>query len=117
MIEGQARLDVAVFKKIAAALNISPRWAGEEPMSRVTSVYNRVMGEELPKAGIRFVEIPRVLASGSVISASSVRVSLKTGDFKALETLVPESTLDYLKSRDAEPVLEKLRRAENVVHY
>lgn len=117
VMEGQARLDIAVFKKIAAVLNISSRWAGEEPMSRVTSAYNRVMAEELPRAGIRFVEIPRALDSGAVISASSVRASLKNGDFKALETLVPESTLEYLRSPDAEPVLEKLRRAETVVHH
>lgn len=117
VIEAQARLDVEVFKKAATVLNISSRWAGEEPVSRVTAAYNRIMGEELPKAGIRFVVIPRVLTSGSVISASSVRTYLKNGDFKALETLVPESTLDYLRSRDAEPVLEKIRHAENVVHY
>ena len=119
VIEGQARLDVAVFKRIAAALNVSSRWAGEEPLSRVTSLYNRVMGEELPKAGIRFVELPRATAqaSGAVISASAVRESLKKGDFKALEALVPPSTLAYLKSREAEPVLEKLRQAESVAHY
>lgn len=117
VMEGQARLDVEVFKKAAAALNISSRWAGEEPTSQVTSAYNRIMGEELPKAGIRFVEIPRALASGTVISASTVRAKLKAGDFQSLQSLVPQSTLDYLCSPEAEPVLEAIRRAENVVHY
>ena len=115
--EGQARLDVAVFKRIAAVLNVTSRWAGEEPLSRVTGLYNRVMAEELPKAGIRFVEIPRAQASGTAISASTVRTCLRNGDFTALEKMVPPSTLAYLMSEEAEPVLEKLRCAEDVVHY
>lgn len=117
VIEGQARLDVEVFKRIAAALNVTSRWAGEEPFSQVTFLYNQVMGEELPKAGIRFVEIPRVQAAGTAISASAVRACLKNGDIKALETIVPASTLGYLMSPEAEPILDKLRRAENVAHH
>ena len=117
VIEGQARLDVEVFKRIAAALNVSARWAGEEPTSRVTGLYNRVMAEELPKAGIRFVEIPRVQTSGTVISASTVRACLRDGDFTELKKMVPPSTLAYLTGAEAEPVLKKLRQAENVVHY
>lgn len=117
VIEGQARLDVEVFKQIASVLNISSRWAGEEPTSQVTGLYNRVMAEELPKAGIRFVEIPRTAASGTAISASSVRTCLKSGDLKTLEKLVPSSTLRYLMSPEAEPVLKKLRGAGEVVHY
>lgn len=116
VIEGQARLDVEVFKQIAAALNISSRWAGEEPLSQVTGLYNRIMAEELPKAGIRFVEIARAKASGSPISASLVRNCIKNGDFKTLEQYVPASTLRYLMSREAEPVIWNLRRAEHVTH-
>ncbi|MBR6185421.1 MAG: [Clostridia bacterium] len=117
VIEGQARLDVEVFKQIAGILNISSRWAGEEGASRVTSLYNRVMAEELPKAGIRFVEIPRAGACGAVISASSVRACLRSGDFETLEKLVPAGTLHYLMSPEAEPVLRKLRSAKDVAHY
>lgn len=117
VIAGQARLDVEVFKQIAAALNLSARWAGAEPFSQVTGLYNRVMAEELPKAGIQFVEIPRAEASGAAISASAVRRCLKNGDFKSLERIVPAATLQYLTSPEAEPVLQKLRQAEEVVHY
>ena len=105
-----------IFTKIAAVLNITSRWAGEEPLSQVTRLYNRVMEEKLPEAGIQFVELPRVQASGTVISASTVRVCLKNGDFGPLEWMLPSTTLAYLKSREAEPVLAKIRSAENVVH-
>ncbi len=117
VIEGQARLDVEVFKRIAGVLNVTSRWAGEEPLSQVTGLYNRVMAEELPKAGIRFMEIPRVQASETVISASTVRTCLRNGDFGELKKMVPASTLAYLTSVEAEPVLNKLRHAGDVVHY
>ena len=117
VIEGQARLDVEIFKQIAGTLNISSRWAGEEPFSKVTRLYNRVMAEELPKAGIRFAEVPRAEASGSVISASTVRGCLKNGDFKTLEKLVPAGTLEYLTSPEAESVLRRIRCADDVIHY
>lgn len=117
VIKGQARLDVEVFKQIAAVLNITSRWAGEETLSQVTRLYNGVMAEELPKAGIRFKEIPRIRVSDEVISASSVRTCLKNGDLKALAKIVPYTTLEYLTSPEAQPVLEKIRSAENVVHH
>ena len=46
-----ARLDLAVFTKIAKALNITARYVGEEPTSQVTGLYNQIMCEQLPKAG------------------------------------------------------------------
>ena len=117
VIMGQARLDVEVFKRIAGVLNVTSRWAGEETRSQVTRLYNRVMAEELPGAGIRFVEIPRVRVAEDVISASTVRECLKNGDFSTLEKIVPASTLEYLTGPEAAPVLERIRRAENVVHH
>lgn len=36
VIEGHARLDLAVFTKIAAVLNVTARYVGEEPASQVT---------------------------------------------------------------------------------
>ena len=115
--EGQARLDVEVFRKIAEVLNVTSRWAGEEPLSRVTGLYNRVMREELPRAGIRFVEIPRAAFSGEPISASTVRTCLRNGDFSTLEKIVPAATMEYLAGPEAAPVLKALRSAENVVHH
>ena len=41
----------------------------------------------------------------------------KTGDWDTLETLLPRTTLDYFRSQEAAPVLERIRKAGNVVHY
>ncbi len=117
VIESHAKLDLEVFKQIAAALSITCRFVGEEPTSQVTGIYNRLMAEALPGAGIDCVVIPRKEAGGSPISASTVRRCIQTGDMEALRTLVPETTLAYLLSEEADPVLEKIRKAGNVVHY
>lgn len=117
VIEGHARLDLAVFSKIAAALGVTCRYVGEEPASQVTGLYNRIMTEELPKAGIACVTVPRREALGKPISASTVRQLLHDGDWNGLRALVPESTYRYLTGDEARPVLERIRRAENVVHY
>ncbi len=97
----QAALDVEVFKRIAEALNITARWVGEEPNDTVTALYNRVMTERLPEADIRCVVLPRREANGVPISASAVRACLARGDFEALPSLVPRTTLDCLTSPEA----------------
>ena len=117
VIENHAMLDLAVFKRIAAALNITARYVGEEPTSQVTGIYNEIMSRELPKAGIACVIVPRKQEGGKAISASTVRQCLQAGDWAALEKLVPVTTLDYFRSPEAQPVLEKIRKAGNVVHY
>ena len=111
VIESHAFLDLQVFAKIAAALNIGVRYVGEEPTSLVTGIYNRIMQEELPKAGVACVVVPRKEApagsssAGKAISASTVRQLLKDGNFDALRDLVPDSTLRYFESSEAAPVL------------
>ena len=106
VIEGHARLDLAVFGRIAQALGVNIRFVGEEPTSQV-----------LPEMGIQCRIIPRKEAQGRPISASTVRTALKEEDWDTLKALVPETTLRYFRSDKARPVLEKIRRAENVVHY
>ena len=117
VIEGHARLDLAVFVRIAQALGISARFVGEEPTSQVTGLYNQIMAAELPRAGIDCVIVPRKEAGGAPISASTVRVLLQEGNLDALKELVPPSTYAYLTSPEAAPVLEKIRKAQDVVHY
>ena len=117
VIEGHARLDLAVFTKIAAVLNVTARYVGEEPASQVTGLYNQIMCEQLPKAGIECVVVPRKEANGKAISASTVRQCLQSGDWDTLETLLPKTSLDYFRSPEAEPVLARIRNAGNVVHY
>lgn len=115
--EGHARLDLSVFSEIAQALNITARYVGEEPSSIVTGRYNQIMAEELPKKGIECVIIPRKKAGDVPISASTVRSCLKTGDFDTLRTLVPSTTLDFLTSAEAAPIICRIQAAEDVVHY
>ena len=117
VIEGHARLDLAVFGRIAQALGVNIRFVGEEPTSQVTGIYNSIMAQALPEMGIQCRIIPRKEAQGRPISASTVRTALKEEDWDTLKALVPETTLRYFRSDKARPVLEKIRRAENVVHY
>lgn len=117
VIEGHARLDLAVFAKIAGALGVTVRYVGEEPASQVTGIYNRIMAEELPKVGVTCRIIPRKSLGDVPISASTVRTCIKEGDLTALGRMVPASTFDYFTSPEAAPVIERIRRAREVVHY
>jgi [citrate (pro-3S)-lyase] ligase len=92
--------DVELFGNfIAPVLDITVRFAGEEPLDEVTRQYNNVMRLLLPSAGVQFVEIPRRrVFTGEVISASQVRKLLKDKNFDAISKIVPESTLRYLTS-------------------
>lgn len=94
-------LDVNVFaREIAPCLNITKRFAGEEPLDNVTRQYNETMRRILPEYGIEFVEIPRIELDSKPISASRVRELAKSGNFSELRELVPQTTLDYLVTLD-----------------
>lgn len=91
--------DLQIFGKyIAPALDISVRFAGEEPLDNITSQYNANMKLLLPTYGIDFVEIPRKEQGSQVISASRVRKLLELKDFDSIAKLVPPTTLNYLKT-------------------
>lgn len=117
VIDGHARLDLAVFTRIAGAMNITARYVGEEPASQVTGLYNKIMREQLPKAGIDCIVVPRKEANGKAISASAVRQCMQSNDWDTLKILLPQTSLDYFRSPEAAPVLERIRKAGNVVHY
>lgn len=117
VIEGHAKLDLAVFTRIAQALGVKWRYVGEEPTSLVTGIYNQIMANELPKSGISCQIVPRKQFENRVISASTVRQMLKEGKWEELKNLVPETTYEFFISSAAAPILEVLRRTSNVVHY
>ena len=117
VIKGHAKLDLMVFTRIADALSVTRRYVGEEPNSQVTGIYNQIMAEQLPLAGIECVVIPRKQALDKPISASAVRRLLQKRDFETLEKLVPVTTLNYFKSPEASSVIERICKAEDVVHY
>lgn len=117
VIRGHAKLDIEIFKKIAATLNITARYVGEEPTSLVTGAYNQIMDEELPKAGIQCVTVPRKEAGGTPISASTVRSCLKNDDFDSLQNLVPDTTYKFFTSQEAAPIIQKIKASDNIIHY
>jgi len=90
-------LDVNIFGKyIAPKLGINVRFAGEEPLDKVTLQYNDTMQRVLPRYGIQFEVIPRKEFGGEVISASRVRKLLKDKKFDEIAKIVPKTTFDYL---------------------
>lgn len=117
IINGHARLDLAVFTKIAQALNVTIRYVGEEPTSQVTGIYNDIMAKALPEAGIECRVIPRKESDGKAISASTVRQAIQQEDWQTLQKLVPQTTLDYFSSPQAEALRRKIAQAGNVIHY
>lgn len=95
-----AEYDIEVFADyIARPLHITHRFAGEEPEDEVTAVYNQAMQKILPKRGISFVEIPRLMTENEIISASSVRCHLKSGENDKAYALLPETTKAYLQNQ------------------
>lgn len=117
VIRAQAALDLTVFSKIAEHLGIQRRYVGEEPASRVTGLYNRVMAEHLPEMGVECRIVPRLETNGRVISASTVRQAIHDGCLESVRDMLPDSTYRYFASAEGEPVCRAIRREETVVHY
>lgn len=86
---------------IAAPLNISYRFAGEEPFDPVTKNYNENMASILPRYGMQFVEIPRkkVESSDEVINATKVRGLIEKGNMDLVEKYLPQTTIDIIKEK------------------
>jgi [citrate (pro-3S)-lyase] ligase len=91
--------DVVIFGSvIAPALHITHRFVGEEPLDIVTNGYNEMMLHLLPDMGVKMHVIKRKEEGAGVISASRVRKHLKAREFDEIAKMVPETTLEYLKS-------------------
>lgn len=89
---------------VAKELNITYRFVGEEPIDKVTRSYNETMKRILPQFGIRVKEIARKRdEKGDIISASIVRKQIKDGNVKCLDSLLPETTIEYLKKEKVIP--------------
>ncbi len=104
-----AGLDLLLFRNfVAPALGIGHRYVGTEPFCAVTLRYNLEMRRwlEEPSASeapaLEIVEIPRLEASGRMISATEVRDLYRQSNFEALEELVPETTLRWLREHPHE---------------
>lgn len=102
--------DVRIFGEVVAKeLGISVRFVGEEPFDKVTRKYNETMKSILPEYGIEVVEIPRVkVHGGQTISASAVRMALQEGDRELVESMLPESTIEYLRESESHKSIEEV---------
>ena len=112
-----ARLDAAVFARIAEHLGIQARFVGDEPSSAVTRLYNEVLATELPKAGVSCVIVPRLEKDGQIVSASTVRQLIHDSRLDDVCALVPPSTWNYIISPDAADVIRAIRDADEVRHF
>ena len=75
------------------------------------------MEQELAACGMECVVIPRKTDGDAPISASQVRKAIQEGRLEEIRHLVPASTYEYFTSPEAEPVIEKIRKAAEVIHY
>ena len=118
ILRTQARLDTALFVQIANALDVTVRYAGSEPRSVVTGIYNEVLSEALPAHGIQCRILQRKeLPDGQVISASAVRKAIHDGNLEAVADMLPATTLDFFRSPEAAPIIAAIRTETDVVHY
>ena len=116
-IRAHAALDLTIFTRIAAAVNISTRYVGDEPISRVTALYNEIMTKKLPELGIGCVVVPRLEKNGRIVSASTVRQDIHDDAWESVRELVPESTWRYFTSPEAKQVICAIRDMKNPKHY
>lgn len=108
--QAQARLDSAVFSRIAEALGIGVRFLGEEPFSPVTRIYNQLLSQTLPGSGIQCRILPRkATPQGEIISASAVRRALARGDWGTVEAMTPPTTLAFLRSEEGARIIAGLK--------
>lgn len=119
--------DLLLFRQyIAPALGITHRFVGSEPFCPVTRGYNSDMRRWLEAESgkgpmIRVVEYPRFEVDGVPVSASAVRRLLARGDFDAMASLVPATTLALMGAKygpsSAAPALEISNRvtADSIV--
>lgn len=114
---GHAELDAAIFGEIAASLGITCRYLGEEPTSQVTALYNEVLAEQLPGAGIECTILSRKRSGGRPISASTVRQCIHDGAWDELKDMLPATTLAYFCSEDAAQVIRAVQNSDKLIHH
>ena len=116
-ILAQAELDIQVFVKIAQCLGICCRYAGKEPYSHVTALYNQIMAKMLPKQNIAFREVARLEQGGRAISASLVRQAIHDCRLETICNALPESTYQFFASEEGSEVCRRIREATEIIHY
>lgn len=110
----QTELDAEIFAEhIAPALHIGARYVGTEPYCAVTRAYNEALGKILNLYHMDLRILRRFELGGRIVSASAVRQALREGDMETVKSMVPQTTWEYLASKEAEDVIEKIRRNQS----
>lgn len=109
VIRAQARLDAAIFIKVAHKLGINKRYLGTEIKDSTTYIYNQSLLDILPKNGIEVELVDRIKLDGEPISASRVRDFIKNDKIEDTRPLVPDPTYNFISSQDASPIIEKIK--------
>ena len=112
-----ARLDLAVFGRIAEALGVTRRYVGQESASHVTAIYNETMAKSLPELGIECIVVPRLELAGRVVSASTVRQAIHDGVEDTVQDMLPPATAAYFASPEAEGVIRAIRAMSDARHH
>jgi [citrate (pro-3S)-lyase] ligase len=116
-LEAYTRLDATIFAKyFCKEFNITKRMLGEEPYCPVTKRYNDTLEVVLGEYDVKVDIIPRKYIStpDNYISASKVRDLIKLEGVKALDhlsDLIPDITLNYLRSKEGGEVIEKIKNS------
>lgn len=106
----QMEIDLLLFARhIAPYFGITRRFIGSEPYCRTTRLYSDAMHRILRQQGIGTLQFERCEQSGEPISAFRVREALRREAFESLSTLVPETTLNYLRSTEARGLLTTMK--------
>ncbi len=117
VMRAQAKLDIAVFAKIAQSLNITDRFVGDEPFSNVTGIYNEEMQKGLSENNIVVHIINRKENDETPISASNVRKAIHDGNWDLVKKLVPITTLNFLESEKGKVLVEKISKSDDLIHH
>lgn len=110
MLEIYTELDAKIFaEKIAKDLSIDIRFLGSEPKDIVTNTYNNSLKGILEANGIEVKIITRIESNGNPISASYVRQLLKEKKFEEAYKLLPNSTIEFLKSDKGKKIINEIK--------
>ncbi|MEJ2199819.1 MAG: [citrate (pro-3S)-lyase] ligase [Desulfuromonadaceae bacterium] len=105
----QMEIDLVLFgKHIAPFFHINKRFIGTEPYCRTTRIYSDTMHRVLASFNIETVQLERKTSKEQAISAFRVREALKKEAFETLTNLVPETTLNFLRSEEGRALRAKL---------
>lgn len=114
LVKAHVDLDLEVFcRHIAPVLNITKRYVGTEPYCAVTKEYNEAMKKKLIKCSIEVVEVERESVGDDIISASKVRELIRLGRIEETKKYLPETTYNFIKSKEAEDIIEKIKESKS----